>query len=146
MAEKKRGGFTKAQRTWIKNRDNLQCVMCSAVDNLECHHITPFRYALVVLKWPLDLVNSPNNCVVLCRTCHSGNTESVHPDISLAHRAYHTDKSAYSKVFAERDFLCRQGQTYHFSGHDFWFRQIAEKNTMRYLAESGIPYPWSEVK
>ncbi len=145
MAEKRRGGFSKSQRTWIKNRDGNSCVMCSSQEQLECHHITPFRYALVVLKWPIDLVNSPNNCVTLCHACHQVGTESIHPDIAIAHKVYREDKHAYSRVFAERDAICRTGAIYHFSGHDLWFRQIAEKASLRYLAESGVPFPWSEL-
>lgn len=138
---KRRGGFTKEQRTWVKTRDGLQCVLCDSNEQLEVHHVTPFRYAMTVLKWPMSLVNAPTNAVTLCRQCHSGNNEAVHPDMALAHRGYSQDKTIYSKVFAERDDLCRDRKTYWFSGHDDWFRELALARTMSYLLETGIPWP-----
>lgn len=138
---RRRGGFNKEQRTWIKLRDELKCVLCDASENLEVHHITPFRYAMTVLKWPMALVNAPTNAVTLCRQCHSGNNEAVHPDMAIAHRRYKDDKGAYSSVFALRDELCRDRKPYWFSGHDHWFQELALERTMAYLLETQIPWP-----
>lgn len=138
---RRRGGFTKEQRTWVKTRDNFCCVLCDATENLEVHHITPFRYAMTVLKWPIPLVNAPTNSVTLCRTCHSGNNEAIHPDMAIAHRQYKDNKGAYSQVFALRDELCRDRKPYWYSGNDFWFQEIALERTMQYLLDTGIPWP-----
>lgn len=138
---KRRGGFNKDQRTWIKSRDEFKCAMCDSNEQLEVHHIVPFRYSLTVLKTPIKLVNSPVNAITLCRLCHSGNNEAIHPDMALAHRGYSQDKAVYSKVFAQRDSLCIDRKTYWFTGHDDWFREIALERTMKYLLETGIPWP-----
>ena len=117
------------------------CVLCDATENLEVHHVTPFRYAMTVLKWPMSLVNAPTNAVTLCRQCHSGNNESIHPDMALAHRGYKEDKTIYSKVFAERDMLCIDRKPYWWAGHDDWFRELALERTMKHLLNTGIPWP-----
>lgn len=115
--------------------------MCDHTENLEVHHIIPFRYSLTVLKAPIKLVNAPTNAICLCRLCHSGNSESVHPDMALAHRSYSQDKTVYSQVFAQRDSLCIDRKTYWFTGHDDWFKELALERTMEYLLKTGIPWP-----
>lgn len=143
---RRRGGFTREQRTWIKNRDGNKCALCDSQESLEVHHLIPFRYSLTVLKTPIYLVNSPTNGITLCKVCHSGTNESIHPDMAMAHRVYHSDKSAYSRVFADRDELCRERKPYWFSGHDDWFKEVALRRTMAYLLETGIPWPENERK
>lgn len=49
-------------RVKVIARDNNCCVLCSSKKSLEVHHIVPLCK---------EIINSPNNLVTLCRTCHT---------------------------------------------------------------------------
>lgn len=147
MEEKKRGrndGFTDAQRKWIKNRDAGECQLCGSTDQLEVHHITPWRWAATVLHWDMVRVNLPTNGITLCQQCHSRGNNAIHPDWARATHKYQDDKKIYDQVFAVRDDLCRKQQPYWMTAHDNRLTTIAVKRTMQFIADGNFPSPWME--
>lgn len=142
----KRDGFSKEMREWVKGRDGNKCVLCGAVENLEVHHIIPFRHAVTKghgtgQGWHLRLVNSPINAVLLCRQEHRGSDDSVHPDAYLALKIYHSDKNSFTKMALKRDDLVREGKVYWQPTHDLNFMEIALENTLKYVLAGNYP-PW----
>jgi len=147
MAKKRtrNDGFSEPQRQWILSRDDRMCQLCGAKENgvqFHVHHIIPWRFAMTVLRWTIERVNNPTNGISLCKQCHLGDENSIHPDIAHAARAYHEDKSSYSKVFSERDHLCRKDMPYWNVAYDNKMAVLAVKNTCCYIAAGNPPTPW----
>ena len=137
-------GFTDKQREWIRGRDGNKCVICESDDHMEVHHLTPFRYAMNVLHWTFERTNLPTNGITLCRHCHRGDENSVHPDTARASRMYHSNKNSYSDMFSLRDELCRKKVEYWNSSRDNEFAVIAATNTISYVSEGHYPTPWNK--
>lgn len=144
MKRTKSDGFSDEQRKWIRNRDGNVCQLCGDAKDLHVHHISPWRYSASVLHWTLERVNAPTNGITLCKMCHIGDENSIHPDIARASRTYHTNKNSYSDVFAERDNLCRRQMPYWNVAYDNQMAVTAMQNTLRYVSEGNYPTPWTK--
>lgn len=59
----KRGTLHRSWAALVKHKDNYKCVNCSSEENLEAHHIKPFK------KYP-ELRYDINNGITLCNKCH----------------------------------------------------------------------------
>ena len=130
----RRGGFTPKQREWIKKRDGDKCVLCGAQNDLQVHHVVPYRNAMTVLGWTLERTNLPTNGITVCVKCHNGKkrndwSNAIHPDMEYCRRMYAEDKHSYEKVFMKRDDLCRENKKYWNPAHDNWLAYVAVRNT-----------------
>ena len=73
----------------ILNRDKNKCIICGSKDNLQVHHLIPFKVILdriIVQNYPLSPIedidklyeiatkdkelNNPNNLITVCSMCH----------------------------------------------------------------------------
>ena len=72
--------FTKPLHTYIKNRDNNECVLCKKNSDLHIHHILPKS------SYP-DYFIEPCNQIVLCSACHLfdahlGNSRDINTELA----------------------------------------------------------------
>lgn len=109
-------------------------------DNLQIHHIVPYRYAQVILNWDTESINAPENLITLSEHYHVG---VIHPDIFVAKEKYRQgDKQAFEYCFAHRRRLCDDGGIYWYNAYDDVLKKIATERTARYLQE----YPQRRIR
>lgn len=128
-------GTTKAQRKWILQRDENQCMMrtfdgelwvrCTGQSPLEVHHILPRGFASIHAARTFA-VNGPDNLITLCRKCH----KKVHPDMVAAQFGYAESVDSYNEVFETRNEMTDEGRPYWRTRWDWMFHFLtARANT-----------------
>lgn len=160
MAEKKNGAvkldLTPQQRAAILDRDGHTCQSqlhsrvvdghgkVKGSDRLEVDHVVQKRYALSILGWNIWEINTPENLLSKCKTCHTGHPESHHPDTLEADWAYRNgDKQAYRKMVTNREVLLANGLDYGNNKDREQDLITAEENTRRYEETNPGFWPWS---
>jgi hypothetical protein len=146
--------ITKSQREYILDRDEHHCHFpirhtsetyrpCRLADNLEIHHITPYRWAQVRLNWETDEINNPNNLLTLCRFHHR---RVIHPDLYQAQMNYGAlGKEAFEQVFSYRRTLTDKGIPYWFAIYDDVFQRIAHRQTVN-MELAGREWPMRRLR
>ncbi|WP_455920496.1 HNH endonuclease [Priestia megaterium] len=96
--KKKLKNIPKPIRTFVKERDHQQCVVCGHRKSLQLHHLIPKgRYDERLYN--LDHVHDPRNLATVCSTCH----RKIHDDPSMMERMLEWQKNRFGKVRKEFD-------------------------------------------
>jgi len=133
--------ISRSQRAYILDRDSYYCQFpirhtettyrpCRWSENLEVHHVTPYRWAQERLGWELEEINHPLNLVTVCRHHHR---RVLHPDLYQAQLLYgELGKEAFELVFSYRRQLTAQGVPYWYTAYDQLLKRIAQRLTTTY--------------
>lgn len=95
--KKKLKNIPKAIRTYVKERDHHQCVVCGTTKSLQLHHlITKGRYDPALYN--LDHVHDPRNLATVCNDCH----RRIHDDPVMMEKMLMWQKIKFGNVRKER--------------------------------------------
>ena len=114
--------WTQRQKIWLLERDDYRCQLngCRNTKNLEGHHIIPATFAMAVLEWTKEQINSPFNGIILCGKCHR-------PKIHRGTVIKYTNKA---KIYRQK-FLDKR--PYWNTAFDDIMKQTAKNRTTQYL-------------
>lgn len=153
VPERAEFAYTPKQRSWYLRVYEGKCAFprydeqrgwfaCKSQNRIEIHHLTPSSWIKNQMKDidpnSLDLEGGIMG-MALCRPHHD---DVIHPDISAALMAYHTDNTLIKQVIENHKLLSQEGHVFWNDVWDELMKDIAKSVINNYIIQNPLDsYP-----